>query len=197
MANVVNLPCFRARLVGPFTSFAWSESMPEHPAPPPRPPLDWSGTAPFPFTRESAIRLDADARFFHEGVRVDHPKLAHAMHTWISRHPSDGRYVLENGWDWCYLTVDDTPFVVRAARVDGDAIELTLSDESIERVSPGALVVDGEGGVRCQVKAKAKGGPYPARFDRHAVVSLGEHLVERDGQLAVRLADGREIGLKS
>ncbi len=169
---------------------------PSEPLPPAhRPALDWSATAPFPFTRESAIRLDADGRFVHEGVRVDHPKLAHAMHTWISRHPNDGRYVLENGWDWCYLTVDDTPFVVRAARVSVDGIELTLSDDSLEKIAPESLAVDAAGEVRCEVKAGAKGGPYPARFDQHALVSLGEILEERNGQLYVRLGDGREVML--
>ena len=161
----------------------------------PRPPLDWSGNAPFPFTRESSIRLDADGRFFHEGIRVDHPKLAHAMHTWISRHPTDGRCVLENGWDWCYLTVDDTPFVVRSAKVEHDDLELVLSDESVERISPTALRVDEKGDVRCEVKRNAKGGPYPARFDRHALVALGEKLVEKEGKMVLRMGNGEEVTL--
>jgi hypothetical protein len=102
--------------------------------------------------------------------------------------------VLENGWDWCYLTVEDTPFLVRAARIDGDAVELTLSDGTVERVTPESLRVDAEGNVRCEVKAGARGGPYPARFDRHAAVALGEALVERDGK-TVLVVDGREVRL--
>ena len=163
--------------------------------PPPRAPLDWSGKAPFPFTRESTIRLDAEGRFFHDGEIVEHPGLAHAMHGWISRHPNDGRYVLENGWDWCYLTVDDTPFVVRSARLDDageGALEVTLSDGTTEKVAPTALRVADDGSLRCQVKAGAKGGPYPARFDRHALVALGEKLSEKDGRYLLAIA-GREL----
>jgi uncharacterized protein len=159
--------------------------------PPPRPPLDWSGKAPFPFTRESTIRLDSEGRFFHDGEPIEHPGLAHAMHGWISRHPNDGRYVLENGWDWCYLTVDDTPFVVRSAKIEGDALAVTLSDGSTETIAPSALRAASDGTLRCEVKASAKGGPYPARFDRHALVSLGENLTERDGQYVLAMG-GRE-----
>ena len=166
-------------------------SVPDGPA---RPPLDWSGKAPFPFTRESTIRLDEDGRFHHEGVRVEHPGLIKAMHSWISRHPNDGRYVLENGWDWCYLTVDDAPYVVRAAKIVGDQVELTLSDDSIERIDPQSLRVDASGVLRCEVKREKKGGPYPARFDRHAIVALGERLREENGAYLLSM-NGREIRL--
>ena len=154
-----------------------------------RPRLDWSSKAPFPFTRESSIRLDVDGRFYHDGVRVEHPGLSRAMHTWISRHPNDRRYVLENGWDWCYLTVDDAPFVVRAARVDGEGLLLTLSDDSTEPLDPAKLRVDKAGVLRCEVKIDAKGGPYPARFDRHAQLALGERLREESGAYVLSLGE--------
>ena len=156
--------------------------MPPNPG---RPSLDWSDRAPFPFTRESSIRLDAEGRFWHEGALVAHPGLAQAMHGWISRHPDNQRWVLENGYDWCYLTVDDAPVVVRAARLDGGGtsarVVLTLSDGSEDRVDPAALRVDAEGVLRCDVKAGKKGGPFPARFDRHAIQSLGQHIREQAG----------------
>ena len=114
------------------------------------------------------------------------------MHSWISRHPNDGRYVLENGWDWCYVTVDDAPYVVRAAKIVDGAIELALSDDSIERIDPSALRVDDEGVLRTQVKAAKKYGPYPARFDRHAIVSLGERLREENGRYLLDV-DGRDV----
>jgi hypothetical protein len=136
--------------------------------------------------------LDEDGRFHHEGIRVEHAGLIRAMHSWISRHPHDGRYVLENGWDWCYLTVDDAPFVVRAAKIVGEEIELALSDDSIERIDPRSLRVDVEGVLRCDVKPAKNGGPYPARFDRHAIVALGERLRE-DGEEYRLSIGGRDV----
>jgi hypothetical protein len=139
--------------------------------------------------------LDEDGRFHHEGVRVEHPGLIRAMHQWIARHPIDGRYVLENGWDWCYLKVDDAPYVVRAAKPSGTSLELTLSDDATERIDPSALRVDTNGVLRCDVKREKKGGPFPARFDRHAQVALGEALREENGEYVLSI-DGRDVRIR-
>lgn len=164
--------------------------------PPARPPLDWSGNAPFPFTRESTIRIDADGHFWHEGVRVDHPGLANAMATWVSKHPTNGRWVLENGWDWCYIQVDDVPLLVRAARVDRDGVRVTLSDGSEEKLDPAGMTVDGDGVIRCTVHPSARGGPYPAKFTRHAQLAVVDRLEEDEqGQFLLR-TDGAVIPLR-
>lgn len=155
-----------------------------------RPQLDWSGNAPFPFTRESSIRLDAEGRFFHEGNPVNHPGLARAMASWISRHPDNGRWVLENGYDWCYVTIDDVPFWVKSARVEADAIVATLSDGSEERIDPRTLSVDEQGTLRCEVKAGACRGPYPAKLARHAQLALSERLREDNGEFVLSLPNG-------
>ena len=156
-----------------------------------RAPLDWSGAAPFPFTRESSLRVDADGTFWHEGARVEHPGLARALASWVSRHPDDGRWVLENGWDWCYLTVDDVPLLVRSARVEGARLVVGLSDGSEEPLDPATLSVDREGTLRCPVKPGARGGPYPAKLSRHAQLQLAEHLREGAGGV-VLVVGGRE-----
>jgi uncharacterized protein len=143
-----------------------------------RPPLDWSGNAPFPFTRESSIKLDRDGFFWHEGIRVEHPGLARAMATWISRHPDNGRWVLENGYDWCYIAVEDVPLWVKSARFDNDAIVGTLSDGTEERIDINTMSVDTEGTLRCAVKPTARKGPYPAKLARHAQLALADRLRE-------------------
>ena len=168
--------------------------MAENPA---RPPLDWSGNAPFPFTRESSIRIDDEGRFWHDGQLVEHPKLATAMATWISRHPNDGRYILENGYDWCWITVDDAPLSVRSARIDGDAMVATLSDGTDERIDPSTLMVDDGGNVRCKVHHDKNYGPYDAKFDRHALQALGERLREENGGFVLALDGGRSVRLGS
>ena len=95
--------------------------------------------APEGRSRESTIRLDHEGRFFHDDVPVEHPKLRDALHTWIARHPDDGRYILTNGYDWTYFVVDDVPYFVRSLRADdGDAI-LVLSDGTEEPLDPSTL----------------------------------------------------------
>src|ERR1700759_5395685 len=91
--------------------------------------------APEGRSRESTLRLDAEGRFWHDGVRVEHAGLRAGLHRWIRRHPLDGRYILSNGYDWTYFTVDDAPFFVERVRLEPDRVEpdrvvLTLSDGS-------------------------------------------------------------------
>lgn len=157
-----------------------------------RPPLDWSGNAPFPFTRESSIRVDSDGAFWHEGQKIEHPGLARAMASWISKHPDNGRWVLENGWDWCYLGVEDAPLMVRSARVEGDRVLGVLSDGSEEALD--ALSVDPQGTLRCTVKPNARGGPYPAKLARQAQLDLAPHL-EESGDRVVLVAGKQRLPL--
>jgi len=139
-------------------------------------------------SRESTIRLDAGGRFHHDGELVEHPGLAAAMHTWISRHPDDGRYILTNGYDWTYFTVDDVPYFVRSIRVGPDAVVLRLSDGSEEPWNPRETRVSGDRVVTL-VKRSARGGPFEARFDRHAQIALGAVLDEKDGRAVARIGE--------
>jgi hypothetical protein len=143
--------------------------------------------APEGRSRESTIRLDAEGRFFHDGAMVDHPRLAAALHTWISRHPDDGRYILTNGYDWTYFTVDDTPYFVRAVRIDGTRVMLELSDGTEEAWDPASTRVGASGALHAKVKAASRGGPFEAKFTRHAQNALAPVLVESEGAPAVRL----------
>jgi hypothetical protein len=145
-------------------------------------------------SRESTIRLDAEGRFFHEGARVEHPGLEAAMHTWIARHPEDGRFILTNGYDWTYFTVEDVPFFVRSLRVERDSVTLRLSDGSEERWDPETTrIVLGE-----HVYAAVKSGTMEARFDRHAQTSLGEILEEHDGSFVAHIGGSLvPVGVKA
>ena len=58
-------------------------------------------------SRESTIRLDAIGRFFHDGEPVENLKMATAFHSWLARHPDDGRPILVNDYDWTYLAFDE------------------------------------------------------------------------------------------
>jgi hypothetical protein len=136
--------------------------------------------APEGRSRESTLRLDGEGRFFHDGEPVLHPKLADALHTWISRHPDDGRFILTNGYDWTYFTVDDAPFFVRSLRAqDGDAI-LVLSDATEEPLDPATVRANDRGELYVTVKRDAKGGPFEAKLTRFAQTQL-EPFLEPEG----------------
>ena len=142
--------------------------------------------APEGRSRESTIRLDREGHFFHDNEVVEHPKLAAAMHTWISRHPDDGRYILTNGYDWTYFAVEDVPYFVRSIRIEEDAIFLALSDESEESWDPRGSETRGDA-LYTKVKKDKPGGPFEAKFTRHAQTALAPVLVDDGGKPAVRL----------
>ncbi len=136
--------------------------------------------APEGRSRESTIRLDARGRFWHEGAPVEHPGLAAALASWIDRHPDDGRYILANGYDWTYFTVDDAPYFVRSLRVEPDGVVLLLSDGTEEAWAPETTRTGADDGLYARVKREARGGPYEAKLSPHAQTSLGPLLVDWD-----------------
>jgi len=148
--------------------------------------------APEGRSRESTIRLDGEGKWSHEGNPVEHPKLAHAMHTWIARHPDDGRYILTNGYDWTYFIVDDVPYFVRSIRdEDGDAI-LVLSDGTEEPLDPSTV----RPGKHGDLYLKVKNGTYEAKLTRFAQTQLEPFLHEENGApfLATRRGKSGALG---
>ena len=141
--------------------------------------------APAGTSRESTIRLDREGRFWHDGAPVEHPKLADALHSWIARHPDDGRWILTNGYDWTYFTVDDTAFVVRS--VEGaDVPELRLSNGALVPLDPDRLTLGADGALYARVRVKDL--EADARFTRFAQNQLAPWLVEEDdGSVAIRV----------
>jgi uncharacterized protein len=146
--------------------------------------------APEGRSRESTLRLDALGHFWHDGALVEHAGLAAALHSWIGRHPDDGRYILTNGYDWTYFTVDDAPYSVRTVRIEPAAIRLLLSDGSEESLDPGSARIGVDGALYAIVKRAAPGGPYDAKFTPHAQGSLAPVLVETAAAVpAIRIGD--------
>jgi uncharacterized protein len=160
--------------------------------------------APEGRSRESTIVLDREGRFWHDGRLVEHAGLGAALHSWIARHPLDGRYILTNGYDWTYFTVEGAPYTVRALRPEPDRVILLLSDGTEESWDPESTRTGDDGALYASVKATPHAGaagptrgPFEARFSRHAQTSLGPLLVEGEVP-AIRIA-GRvhAIGAKA
>lgn len=146
--------------------------------------------APEGRSRESTIRLDGEGRFFHDQAIVEHAKLAEAMHRWIAKHPDDGRFILTNGYDWTYFTVEDVPYFVRSIKKDdGDAV-LVLSDGTEEPLDPSTVRVNERGELYLRVKAGAKDGPFDAKMTRFAQTQL-EPFLEDPGDGTIRIATKR------
>jgi len=152
-------------------------------------------------SRESTIVLDAEGHFHHEGAPVTHPGMQRAFASWIARHPGNGRYILNNGYDWSYFTVEDAPFFVlslRARAGEPEALELELSDGTRELLDPASLRLGPSGELRVTVKR----GSFAAKFSRSAQLALAPYLSEGEqgeplfvlGNLVVKLTNEHERG---
>jgi uncharacterized protein len=145
-------------------------------------PSDHPGFFRFPApegrSRESTIVLDRSGRFWHDGRRVEHPGLVAGFHSWIGRHPDDGRYILTNGYDWTYFTVEDAPYFVITLRIEPRQVVLLLSDATEEAWVPESTRLGPDGGLYAVVKQGAPGGPFEAKFTPHAQASLEPVLEE-------------------
>lgn len=140
--------------------------------------------APAGRSRESTIVLDGEGRFWHDGALVAHPPMALAFAQWLGRHPDDGRFILSNGYDWTYVTVEDAPYFVRGVEERDGHPWLSLSDDSREPLSPRGLRVGRGGALYCLVKE----GAFEARFTPEAQTKLAPWLTEDEaGRSALRL----------
>jgi uncharacterized protein len=139
-------------------------------------------------SRESAIVLDAEGRFWDHGEPVTHRAMQDAFATWIRRHPRDGRFVLCNGYDWTYFRVEDVPYFVRGLGGSPSAPTVVLSDRTEEPLDPTGLSIGARDALYCRVK----GGAFEARFTPAAQAALGPYVAEgQGGEPLFRLA-GRD-----
>jgi len=134
-------------------------------------------------SRESSIVLSKEGRFFHDGAPVEHPGMHKAFASWLTRHPDDGRYILSNGYDWSYLTVEGPAYFVRAVRGVGDALELELLDGRTLPLDPLALTADEDGNLWVRLPEGEQ-----ARFTAAAQLALSPWLAEKHGALGLEIA---------
>ena len=139
-------------------------------------------------TRETAIRRDAQGRWWNGAEQITHVLLVRAFDAWIDR-ADDGRYCLKNDINWAYVSIDGAPFFVRACHLDAEGAELELSDGRKERLAPSTLREGPDGALYCGVR----GGAFPARFDTHAAMQLGEALEDGPGGVGLGVRLGGEL----
>ncbi len=140
-------------------------------------------------SRESTIVLDREGRFWHDGAVVEHPGMARAFASWIGLHPDDGRFILNNGYDWTYFTVEDAPFFVQGVREEGGVLQLALSDGTDSALDPSTL----QGGDEGALYTTVKGGKFRARFSRSAQIALAPWLVSDErGRIFLEIAGRRQ-----
>lgn len=142
-------------------------------------------------SRESSIVLSREGRFFHEGAPVEHPGMHKAFASWLRRHPDDGRYILSNGYDWSYVTVEGAARFVRSVRDAAGQPTLELLDGRELPLDPRALTTDSEGTLWLRLPEGES-----ARFTPAAQLEIAPWLHEREGSIGIEVA-GRFYGISA
>jgi hypothetical protein len=122
----------------------------------------------------SGLSIDEEGRFLHRGEPITHARTLDVLWRSLERTP-DGRWLVRVGRESGYVSVRETPWVVRAI-ADGTpdaAPVLLLSDGSEESLDPATLRAGADGILRCTL-----GRGDPARFGRAAQFALGMRLHE-------------------
>jgi hypothetical protein len=125
------------------------------------------------------ISFRKDGNWYSDEERIDNPRIALLFSQSIKQNP-DGSYYLQVAEERASITVEDTPYVIKAIEPtanDGKSgFMLTLSDDTREALDPATLEV----GADNVLYAKVKGGEYRARFLRPAYYHLSANF-EADG----------------
>ncbi|HEY2524299.1 MAG TPA: DUF1285 domain-containing protein [Candidatus Binataceae bacterium] len=114
------------------------------------------------------ISFRRDGNWYSDEERIDNPRIALLFSRSIRRNP-DGTYYLQVAEERAPITVEDTPYVVRAIEGDApDGFTIVLNDDERESLDPATLEVGGDNVLYCRVK----GGAARARFLRNAYYHL-------------------------
>jgi uncharacterized protein len=125
------------------------------------------------------ISFRKDGNWYSDEERIDNSRIALLFSQSIKQNP-DGSYFLQVAEERAPITVEDTPYVVKAIEpIENDGkggFVLILNDDTREALDPATLEV----GAENVLYARVKGGRYRARFLRPAYYHLSANF-ETDG----------------
>ena len=124
----------------------------------------------------SYIRIDKDGTWLYKGNEMFRKDIVKLFYENLKRDES-GRYYIELENDLASLEVEDTAYVVKAVYRLGspeegnERIAVLLSDETLEEIDCGKLIIGRDNVLYCSVKP----GGHPARFLRSSYYQIADY----------------------
>jgi hypothetical protein len=138
------------------------------------------------------ISFRKDGNWYSDNERIDNSRIALLFSKSIRRNP-DGSFFLQVAEERASITVEDTPYVVKAVEDDGrGGFVVVLNDDEREPLDPSSLEVGAENVLYTQVK----GGEFRARFLRPAYYHLSANFEADDAGGFFLRAGGKRYPLK-
>ncbi|MBV8451179.1 MAG: DUF1285 domain-containing protein [Deltaproteobacteria bacterium] len=138
------------------------------------------------------ISFRRDGNWYTDDERIDNPRIALLFSRSIKRN-SNGSYYLQVAEERAPITVEDTPYVVKAVNQDGSGdFTIVTNDDEHEMLDPATLEVGRDNVLYCRVK----GGAFLARFLRTAYYHLSNNFFTDAGETFSLVVRGRRYPIK-
>ena len=124
------------------------------------------------------ISFRRDGNWYSDDERIDNPRIALLFSRSI-KHNRDGSYYLQVAEERAPITVEDTPYVVKAVfEDDSGGFTIVTNDDERALLDPATLEVGRDNVLYCRVK----GGAFKARFLRTAYYHLSNSFFTEEGE---------------
>jgi uncharacterized protein len=137
------------------------------------------------------ISFRRDGNWYTDDERIDNPRIALLFSRSVKRNP-DGSYFLQVAEERAPITVEDTPYVVKAVHENDGGFTIITNDDEQEPLDPASLEVGRDNVLYCRVKR----GAFRARFLRTAYYHLSNNFFTEGGETFSLVVHGRRYPIK-
>lgn len=135
--------------------------------------------------KKPRIFIDKEGNWFQDGIPILH-RWTYLYNNKLLQKDEQGRYFIDEGRGKIYITVEDTPFVIKNIEITNSNLILILNDESQEKLKFDTLYLNADN----IPYVKVKDGRFDARFSRPAYYEIMKLLGHEDNKYFLHL--GRE-----
>ena len=128
------------------------------------------GRAGFYAIESGKISFRRDGNWYTDDERIGNARIALLFSRSIKCN-QDGSYYLQVAEERAPITVEDTPYVVKAVYENDGGFVIVTNDDEREPLDPATLEVGCDNVLYCRVKT----GAFPARFLRTAYYHLSDN----------------------
>ncbi|MEA3471269.1 MAG: DUF1285 domain-containing protein [Thermodesulfobacteriota bacterium] len=149
-----------------------------------------TGNNQYPFS----IKIDKEGVWYYNGAEMFRKDIVNLFYEGLKRDES-GQYRIELENDWCFIEVEDVPFVVKAVSKSGskgegsETIEIFLNDGSSEELDLSSIRAGKDNVLYCTVKK----GEFDARFSRAAYYQIADYIDHDEGKDAFYIPLNRQV----